>query len=49
MKIWEPKSSGKLWTTPALLWETFTFTFAFQIALLLLSNFDVSKPEADGD
>ena len=26
MKIWEPKSPGKLWATPGLLRDSFTFT-----------------------
>jgi hypothetical protein len=31
MKIWEPKPPGTLWATPGLLWDSFTFTFSWNL------------------
>jgi len=30
MEIWEPKPPGTLWATPGLLWDCFTFNYAFE-------------------
>ena len=44
MEIWEPKPPGTLWATPALLRDSFTFTFYKHIICLLSCSTTANPP-----